>query len=477
MDKEPMDKKIKILIIACISLAAVVLILGIVFGMKSCQKKADSTPAKSTSVETEASDSRIKGEEMIFDGQVIDIQEKTVTVSSGSLTAFFMTDEDTKKDKNLSKGDYVDVVYEGDLFEEPYATEIKVTDDRKEPKTGMAYGYVSEKSDKDITLAVASSKSYVFETDKDTRITGKSKELAIGDEVIVTYSGELEKKPKALNIEITKVSDKNIFKKINVTVKSIDVNKFTAEDRGNTYTFKTTNSTKYTGEKFKSGCKATVRYTGDLKINPEVDSVYVLKETPVKPTTKPTVKPESASVSKATEKKKETQFSQAQTEQPEEDEEPLYTIIGTIISITDDTLKIDTEEDTISFDIIDDTDIAAGYFPRPEDKVKCIYNEYKELIELLLIDRPDIYMDGTVKAYSKNKSITVELNDDSTDKFRELFPDQQLDDSNVFTASIDKDLVSVNSYDPKNGDMIDISLKEKDGQLYLVYVSYETSDD
>lgn len=450
-------KKKRKTIIIVVSIVSAVIIIGlVVFFALTCNK---STPAETPTTET-ATELNIETHGLT--GSVIELTDKQIVMTSGSLTAVFDIDENTVKDKDLAVGDIAMVTYYGDLFEEPYAVAITVNQ-HQAVKTKEISGQVSEKSDNSIKVAVASSTGFTFTTNKDTKITGKAKEVNVGDEVKLTYTGTLGKSPVAAEIEVTKVGDNSIYKKINVTVEKISKDSFTAKSGKNQYTFYTTSKTKYTGDKFEAGCEATVRYKGDINKKPEVDSVYVTKKAPIKPTTKPTTAPTTSPTTKPTEAPSE----ETQETEPVEDE--YISESGCILSWADNTCKVDTiDHGTLTLSISENLDIAVGYFPRENDIVHIIFGKHTNVLtEIQLLTRGAMAGEATVISWSDDKC-TLKLTEKDAETFKKTFPDYQIDDDTV-TVSIDSEAAIPELFKPEKDDEIQFVVVDNLNGVYLIY--------
>ena len=394
------------------------------------------------------------------------------------MTAVFYTDEESKKPKDLTVGDEVEVHYYGDIYEECYAVEIKILKNKDEDELKTINGDVTEKSDTDMIISVASSHSYVFKLDKNIKVTGKDSDITVGDGVIVTYKGDLMKDPVATQVEIVEFSEKRIFKKVDVTVTEISDKTFKGKTKlGNTYTFYLLKKTKYQGEKFTKGCEATVRYTGEIETKPEVDSIYVKKQTPVKPTTKPTTKPTAKPTSAPTSKPTAKPTTAPSSQQTEPTESPEISTDAVMVIYGDTGCKVLVNGKTLKLTVDENTDIAIDYEPRPQDSVYITYDKASNYLKAIqLIDRPDIYIDGEIVTWDSKKP-RLRVNQYDADRFKELFPKVALDDNNEFVTGISSDLdKDPSSYDPKDEDGISFACVMNGDKIQLVYISFEETN-
>ena len=72
-------------------------------------------------------------EEISFGGLVSDVKDEQLVVTGTEMTVKFRMDKKTAVTGTLSEGDTVEVVYTGDLSEEPYAVKVTVMSENAEP--------------------------------------------------------------------------------------------------------------------------------------------------------------------------------------------------------------------------------------------------------------------------------------------------------------------------------------------------------
>ena len=141
---------------------------------------------------------------LTFGGRVSDLKDDSITVTGKSLTVTFTRNNNTLVAGDLSRADEVEITYTGDINDYPYASEIKVVSENREPEKVTVSGIVSELADGTVLLAINSATSYRFRITKDTKIAGVSDKLSVGDSVNITCSGDIEKTPDAVSINIVK---------------------------------------------------------------------------------------------------------------------------------------------------------------------------------------------------------------------------------------------------------------------------------
>ena len=221
--------------------------------------------------------------DLTFNGEVVDVTDKSVTVTGKSLTASFTINDETEIKGELSKGDEVALVYMGDLNEYPYASVINVSKEAdKVPEKTVVSGTVTEFTEKSMLVAIDSSTSYRFELDKNTSVTGVSKYVRVGDTVKITFEGDVKSSPKASNIDIVKEkSEKTEIRLVNGTIESVAKNYVTLNTGKKVYMIQTGKNTKYTGDKPAKGYKSEIQYTGTLSSGKaQAINIYCVKQTP-----------------------------------------------------------------------------------------------------------------------------------------------------------------------------------------------------
>ena len=378
--------------------------------------------------------------DLTFNGQVVDVTDKAVTVTGKSLTVSFTINDETEIKGELSKGDEVALVYMGDLNEYPYASVINVSKEAdKVPEKTVVSGTVTEFTEKSMLVAIDSSTSYRFELDKNTSVTGVSKYVRVGDTVKITFEGDVKSSPKASNIDIVKEkSEKTEIRLVNGTIESVAKNYVTLNTGKKVYMIQTGKNTKYTGDKPAKGYKSEIQYTGTLSSGKaQAINIYCVKQAPT-PTvykvtfvdgfgkTLKTVKVEKGkaasapanpqhsgykfkgwdkSFNKVTKDmtvtalwEKEAKPAPAPTPEPEPKPEPepseqTATVDAVITEWTSEanpnSFKVKADDQTeLGLNIEDDLDIPSGYLPAVGDKVRVTYmDKSMKLIKMELLEK------------------------------------------------------------------------------------------
>lgn len=379
----------------------------------------------------------------LFSGVLLEIYDRFFVVTGTQLTAVFEYDNSTKIQGKLSYGDLIEVEYTGDISEAPCAVRVTVLQENDEPEYLYAYGIVSEVTDTSFVLSIDSAAASRFTINQNTMITGEAKTIQVGDSVSVTFKKPAQgQTPLASVVDIVKAAERKEEKKytINGTIETISTNGFTLKTSTATYVFASTDTTKYTGEKFETGVAAEVTYTGNLVKDPVAIAVYCSKPAPApeppteKPTEKPTEPPTEAPTEKPTEQPTEPPTeapteqpteqpteppTEAPTEQPTEPpteeptEPPTDKPAPTIPEVQSGGLitkwgeKVRIEIDTgkeIELTVSDDIQIASGYFPEEGDIVSFKYKPTEsKLIAIDLKGRKDDVIAGWITEFKDGK--------------------------------------------------------------------------
>ena len=212
-----------------------------------------------------------------FTGVVGDVDSYEFVVSNESMTVTFTKSASTKLEGKLTKGSEVEIIYDGNLNEFPYAKEIKVTEEMKEAETHSISGTIGDFAEDSIQVSIDSAKSYRIKLNMDTKFTGVSKYMHTGDSVKVTYTGDLDKDALATEVNITKLAEEET-KKVNGTIKQVTDNYVVLNTEKNAYIINTDKDTKYTGDKPHKGYAAEITYTGNLKNKALAKSIYCVKK-------------------------------------------------------------------------------------------------------------------------------------------------------------------------------------------------------
>ena len=211
-----------------------------------------------------------------FAGTLVDFDDETLTLVSKGSTVTFQKDSDTYLVGDLSQGDEVELTYLGNLNEYPYANVISVVTEAEQPQTVTVHGLVSEVAGGTLLLGIDSANAYRFAITGNTKVTGAANDPRPGDQVDITYSGSIKNTPEALEINIVKQGDNRAYV-INGTIDTVMQHSVTLTTDVAKYTFTTTNSTRYNGEKPAKGYHAEITYTGSLTDKPQAEIIYCVK--------------------------------------------------------------------------------------------------------------------------------------------------------------------------------------------------------
>lgn len=211
--------------------------------------------------------------ELEFSGEITEMEAAGITVTDETMSVFFITNDGTEVSGELNKGDMVDVVYTGNINEYPYAAKINVTEEKKETKTAVINGNISDFSEDSIQISIDSATSCRIGLNMDTKFTGVSKYMNTGDSVKITYTGDLKDNPVATEVEILKKAD-NETHKVNGKIKQITDKYVVLNTDKNSYMIFRDKNTKYTGAKMEEGCDSEITYTGKLSNKPMATAIY-----------------------------------------------------------------------------------------------------------------------------------------------------------------------------------------------------------
>lgn len=225
-----------------------------------------------------------KEETLTFSGTVTDAHDNRVTVTGNSLTVEFVIGSKTAIDGDLDKGDEVEVEYKGNLSEYPVAQSITVTKEKEAPKQQKVSGIVTDFTEKTMSVSIDSAHLYRFTYDSKTKVSGVDKYINVGDTVTVTFTGDVDKDPAAVEINITKKAEEK-KKTITGTVKAFSNNQIVVDTGKTAYIIRTNKNTKFTGEKPAEGLKATITYQGNLNSKATATIVHCVKDETGKVTT------------------------------------------------------------------------------------------------------------------------------------------------------------------------------------------------
>ena len=212
-----------------------------------------------------------------FAGTLVEVDDDSISLASKKMTVTFLIDEDSYIVGDLSKGDEVELMYLGDINEYPYANVVAVVKEVEQPKTHTVHGAVAELAGGTLLLSIDSAHAYRFVITSDTQISGAANDLAVGDEVDVTYEGNIKQQPNAQSVKIVKRPDKRTYV-INGKIDKVENAAVTLDTGQAKYAFATNNDTKFYGEKPANGYKAEITYTGNLNDKPVATIIYSVKD-------------------------------------------------------------------------------------------------------------------------------------------------------------------------------------------------------
>ncbi len=231
------------------------------------------------------------------EGTVISVGDTDILVQLDDGSTFnFLIAED--EGTIAVKGDKVTVYYEGDLTDNPIAQVISVT---KVYPVMTIDGTVLQHDANTLFVEISSSDVLGFVLTKDTIVTGLAEEIMAGDQVTVTYEGDLLDGPPAVQVEITELAtetrmddisdESNVMNKhMSGRVIKVSSNKFTIQaNKTKTYTFKRTADTEYQlGDySLKTGLRVRVEYDGFASKNPDAKRVSLITIEDPTPTSAP----------------------------------------------------------------------------------------------------------------------------------------------------------------------------------------------
>lgn len=236
------------------------------------------------------------------DGTVVSVQDNSIIINmeNGNTFTFTMTYIDKTE---ATAGDKVRISYSGSVLENPEALTITVTYKAEAAALTMS-GYVTEFDKSNLFIKTKSGNVYGFAIDSATKYTGKATEAKVGNEVTITYTGDVVSSPKASEVNTTKANTREIEdalknKTLNGVVTKLKSGSFTMHaENGHDYTFKKSSSTKISGSyKLAKGTSVKVTYDGyasDSPLAKKIDVYAPADPTPAKPTPTPAPKPTTA---------------------------------------------------------------------------------------------------------------------------------------------------------------------------------------
>ena len=308
-------------------------------------------------------------EKKTISGIVSEFTETSVLIAIDSAKSYrFTLDKNTTITgvaKHLRIGDSVNVTFEGDLGKTPTALNVNIVKETQEP-IRTVNGTI-ETVAKNYLVLNTGRKTYIIQTDKNTKYTGDKPDKGYKSEI--TYTGNLSSKAVATNVFCVKQTPEPTFHNVSfmdgfgntiITVKVEDGKTAPAPA-----------APKHDGYVFQGWDKSFAKVTADMTVT----------ATWVK------VEPE----------KEEQKEDQKQDEtQPEGETTPEEDIVieaeGKIIEGDEAnmTCKIEIDGNEVEFTVTSDTAISPGYFPQKEDTVLITYSKSDmKLLDITLLNRPE----------------------------------------------------------------------------------------
>ena len=211
-----------------------------------------------------------------YAGTLVDSNDDSITLVNKGISATFQIDSDSYIVGDLSQGDEIELTYLGDINEYPYANVVAVVTEAEAPQANTIRGTVSELYNGTLLLSIDSAHAYRFVITSSTDIGGAADDIAVGDQVEITYQGSVTSQPNALSVKVVKASDQRVYV-INGTIESVSSNSIVLNTGVASYAIATTSNTKFYGEQPAQGYLAKITYTGSLISNPEATIVYCAK--------------------------------------------------------------------------------------------------------------------------------------------------------------------------------------------------------
>ena len=275
------------------TLASALALLLLLFALSACG--SDKAPAASSANSNSGSGSNSGAvpqpspesvEESTITGMVTGVNATSISLKTDTFACLFTkTSQTVVEGKDaVAVGDTVTVYYTGRVEATPEASRIVI--ESRKPTVGTASGVISDLTDSTLTVDSAGETTYTFLYNGDTQITGDPTE---GDQVEITYYGDLGGAPVALVIEVKKEQKQPEAQTMKGTVSDLAKTSVTLSiDTSHNYTFLLTNATQVTGaaKAITLGDKVNVTYTGELIGQPTATVVDIVKVAdPPSPTT------------------------------------------------------------------------------------------------------------------------------------------------------------------------------------------------
>lgn len=404
-----------------------------------------------------------------FKGIVSDLDEKEVEVTSEQFTVRFDMDDETNVEGKLSKGDEVEITYQNEFNAVPYAAKIKVLSENEDKEKAVCMGQISEIKDDRFYVSIQSAHGYYFKLTKDTVITGKAKELKVGQQVSVTYIGHPENTPDAISVKVEKDVEEETYK-LSGIVSDVTEKKLVVRTDDDIATFILNDKTKYSGEEAAKDLNVTVMYTGSLDSEAIAVSVYCVnpkpEPTPDPPKPDPTPDPPKPD--------------------PEPTPEPEVIVKATgVVTEWGDTCKILTDtNNTIELTVEEDLDMPVGYNPEKNDIVHFEYDmKSMKLKKMVLCTRPDRMSTGTILSWKDGKATLSDikglkngkedLTEEETKALLEEHKNKKAEEKeNEIEFVIDDNLEIPAGYMPQEGDIVKFKYEEENGNNRLTFIAF-----
>ena len=239
-------------------------------------------------------------------GTVISVAPNDIIINIGNGSTINFTLSNLP-DAGVRVGDEVIIDYEGDVLDSPEATKITIT---KEAVTNTLSGTVMVVTEDSVFIQISSKETFGFVLTSQTQFSFAgdpvTPPLAVGDQVSITYDGELLNSPTATEILVlSAVPDRGNSGGSSKGDDSDQVNKHLTgyvtdmgsdwvtirTDKNRTWKFYITHHTKITGSyTMEVGAKIRVTYDGYASDSPDAKEIRVVAPRDPTPTPKPTEK-------------------------------------------------------------------------------------------------------------------------------------------------------------------------------------------
>ena len=216
-----------------------------------------------------------KATEETFAGEITDALQDKIIVKSDSDILEFTTSDSTSYQlgdhQELTIGDTVNVEYHKD-GSALMADSVIVENQVEKPLT--LEGEITDLNATDVTVS-SKSLTATFTYDQNTEING---DMTEGDEVLVTYEGDLSESPHATKIDIQKEEkDEASYEAHGIIGDVTDSSILLSVDSATAYRFTRNSGTQIVSSdnKIEIGDRAEITFTGDVNENPVATKVVV----------------------------------------------------------------------------------------------------------------------------------------------------------------------------------------------------------